>query len=164
MEENDHRKYFITNLHKSVGPGQDRTCDPMFLFGLTRETIYVKNILQHVPSLRVVLKYCHKPRFYRKTCLKWPLSKRPKIGFQDQLSLNVGQKYCRMLQGEHSAILATCIELPHGFKTLVLSIFEWPLMAGFTVLFNPFWSVQTFQLNTLNCGWSYFQIKLSFYL
>ena len=37
---------------------------------------------------------------YSKTCLKWPLSKRPKIGFQDQLSLNAGQKYCRMLQGE----------------------------------------------------------------
>ena len=25
--------------------------------------------------------------------------RRPKIGFQDQLSLNAGQKYCRMLQG-----------------------------------------------------------------
>ena len=32
---------------------------------------------------------------YSKTCLKQPLSKRPKIGFQDQLSLNAGQKYCR---------------------------------------------------------------------
>ena len=41
---------------------------------------------------------------YSKTCLKRPLSERPKIGFQDQLSLNAGQKYCRMLQGEHSAI------------------------------------------------------------
>ena len=46
---------------------------------------------------------------YSKTCVKWPLSKRPKIGFQDQLSLNAGQKYCRMLQVEHSAILSTCI-------------------------------------------------------
>ena len=36
---------------------------------------------------------------YSKTCVKWPLSKRPQIGFQDQLSLNAGQKYCRMLQG-----------------------------------------------------------------
>ena len=42
---------------------------------------------------------------YSKTCVKGPLSKRPQIGFQDQLSLNAGQKYCRMLQGEHSAIL-----------------------------------------------------------
>ena len=29
------------------------------------------------------------------------------IGFQDQLSLNSGQMYCRMLQEEHSAILLT---------------------------------------------------------
>ena len=36
---------------------------------------------------------------YSKTCVKRPLSKRPKIGFKDQLSLNAGQKYCRMLQG-----------------------------------------------------------------
>ena len=36
---------------------------------------------------------------YRKACVKRPLSKRPKIGFQDQLSLNAGKKYYRMLQG-----------------------------------------------------------------
>ena len=35
---------------------------------------------------------------YSKTCLKWPPSKRPKIGFQDRLLLKAGQKYCRMLQ------------------------------------------------------------------
>ena len=34
--------------------------------------------------------------YYSKTCLKQPLSKRPKIDFQDQLSLNAGQKYCRI--------------------------------------------------------------------
>ena len=33
---------------------------------------------------------------YSKTCVKQPLSKIQKIGFQDQLSLNAGQKYCRM--------------------------------------------------------------------
>ena len=33
---------------------------------------------------------------YSKTCVNWPLSKRPKIGFKDQLLLNAGQKYCRM--------------------------------------------------------------------
>ena len=38
---------------------------------------------------------------YSKTYVKRPLSKRPKIGFIDQLSLNSGQKYYRMLQGEH---------------------------------------------------------------
>ena len=31
---------------------------------------------------------------YSTTCLKRPLSKRPEIGFQDQLLLNAGQKYC----------------------------------------------------------------------
>ena len=56
-----------------------------------------------------------------------------KIGFQGQLSLNAGQKYCRMLQGEHSAILLTFIKLPFSFKTFGLSIFKWPLKTGFTV-------------------------------
>ena len=37
-------------------------------------------------------------RSYSKTYVKRPLSKRQKIGFQDRLSLNAGQKYCRMLQ------------------------------------------------------------------
>ena len=60
-------------------------------------------------------------------------SKKTKIGFQDQLSLNVGQKYCRMLQGEHSAILSTFIKLPFVVKAFVLSIFVWPFYTGFTV-------------------------------
>ena len=68
-----------------------------------------------------------------KTCVKQPFSKRPKIGFQDQLSLNAGQKYCRMLQGEQSAILLTFIKLPFVIKVFVLSIFEWPVYTGFTV-------------------------------
>ena len=70
---------------------------------------------------------------YSKTCLKRPLSKGPKMAFQDQLLLNAGQKYCGTLQWEHSAILSVCIKLPRGFKTFVLSIFEWPLKTGFTV-------------------------------
>ena len=57
-----------------------------------------------------------------KTCVKQPLSKRPKIGFQDQLLLNADKKYCRMLQG-HSTILLT-IKLPYVIKIFVLSIFE----------------------------------------
>ena len=75
-----------------------------------------------------LFKYCNS-----RTCVKGPLSKRPKIVFQDQLSLNAGQKYCRMLQGEHSAILLTFIELPFVIKIPVLSIFEWPFYTGFTV-------------------------------
>ena len=35
---------------------------------------------------------------YSKTCHKRPLKKKTRIGFQDRLSLNTGQKYCRMLQ------------------------------------------------------------------
>ena len=60
------------------------------------------------------------------------------MGFQDQLSLNVGQKYCRMLQGEHSALLSTFSELAHGFKTFILSILELPFKTGFTVIFKKF--------------------------
>ena len=70
---------------------------------------------------------------YSKTCVKQPLSKGQKFFFQDHLTLNAGQKYCRMLQGEHSAILSTFIKLPFVFKIFVLSIFEWPFYAGFIV-------------------------------
>ena len=70
---------------------------------------------------------------YSKTCVKQPLSKRLKIGFQDQLLLNACQKYARMLQGEHSAILSIFIKLPFVIKIFVLSFFEWPFKTGFTV-------------------------------
>ena len=73
---------------------------------------------------------------YSKTCVKEPLSKRPQIVFQDQLSLNAGQKYCRMLQGEHAAILLTFIKLPFVIKMFILSIFEWLFYTGLTILFN----------------------------
>ena len=76
---------------------------------------------------------CSKFSHYSKTCVKRPLSKRPKIGFQDQLSLNAVQKYCRILQGEHSAILLTCIKPPFVIKFFALSIFEWQFYTGFTV-------------------------------
>ena len=38
-----------------------------------------------------------------------------------------------MLQEEHSVILSTFIKLPFVIKIFVLSIFEWPFNAGFTV-------------------------------
>ena len=60
----------------------------------------------------------------RKTLIKRLLSKRPKIGFTRQLSLNAGQKYCKLLRGEHSAILSTFIKLPFVIKIFVLSFFE----------------------------------------
>ena len=50
--------------------------------------------------------------------------------FKDQLLLNAGQKYCRMLQGEHSVKFLTFIKLPF-VKIFVLSIFEWPFYCTF---------------------------------
>ena len=45
---------------------------------------------------------------YSKTCV----SKRPKVGYYEQVSLNAGQKYCRMLKWKISAILSIFIKLP----------------------------------------------------
>ena len=74
-----------------------------------------------------------KPNKYSNTCLKRPLKKKTEICFHNGLFPNAGQKYCRMLL-EHSAILLTFIKLPFVLKTFVLSIFEWPLKTGFTVV------------------------------
>ena len=56
----------------------------------------------------------------------------PKIVFQYRLSLNAGQRYCRMLPLEHYAIHATFINLPFSIK-FVLSLFKWPHKTCFTV-------------------------------
>ena len=53
--------------------------------------------------------------------------KRPEIGYDDLLSLNAGQKYCR--------ILSTFIKLPFVIKIFVLSIFEWLFYTAFTILY-----------------------------
>ena len=55
---------------------------------------------------------------YSKTCFKRPLKKRRPI-----IAFNGGQKYCRMLQGEHSAILFTFIKLPFVIKIAVRWLF-----------------------------------------
>ena len=47
---------------------------------------------------------------YSKTCLKRSLKYRQNTDLNDKWKLNEGRKNCRMLQGEHSAILLTCIE------------------------------------------------------
>ena len=75
---------------------------------------------------QITMAFC----IYSKTCVKRPLSKRRKNGFQGQLPLNAGQKYCRMLQVEHSAILSTFIKLT-VIQILFLSIFERPFYSGF---------------------------------
>ena len=64
--------------------------------------------------------YCIMKNYtYSKICVKQQLSKRPKIGFQTQLSLNAVRKYCRMLPLEHSAILLTFIKRPFIIKIFV---------------------------------------------
>ena len=68
-----------------------------------------------------------------KTCLKLSLKKNTQIGFQVDCRLMQVKKYCRMLQGEHSAILLTFIKLPFAIKTFVLYIFKWLFKTGFTV-------------------------------
>ena len=90
-------------------------------------------------------------KIYNKTCLQRPLKKNKKIGFQYQLSLNAGQKYCRMLQGEHSAILLTSIKLSFSITTLVLSIFKWPLKTGFTAISFRFFSTYMSKFEKLMC-------------
>ena len=56
---------------------------------------------------------------------KRPLSKKTKNGFQERLSLNAGQKYCRMLQREHSAI--------HSLRSLFCLFLRGRFYTGFTV-------------------------------
>ena len=58
--------------------------------------------------------------YYSKTCVKQPLSKRPKIGFQDQLSLNAGQKASL---GYHLSLRSLfCLFLSGCFAQVLLDI------------------------------------------
>ena len=54
--------------------------------------------------------------------------KKTKNWFSRPIIANAGQKYCRMLHGEHSAILLTFIKLPFVIKIFILSIFEWQVL------------------------------------
>ena len=57
-----------------------------------------------------------------------------KIGFQDRLSLNAGQTYCRMPQESILQYFRPSFSYHISFKTFVLSFIEWPLKTGFTVI------------------------------
>ena len=59
---------------------------------------------------------------YSKTCVKLPLSKRPQIGFYEQLLLMEVKSIAECSKG-----------LPFVIKIIVLSIFEWVFDTGFTV-------------------------------
>ena len=50
--------------------------------------------------------------------------------FQFQLSLNAGQKYCRMLEGELSVIISNFIKLLFVIKIFVVSIWDCGGSAG----------------------------------
>ena len=93
----------------------------------------INTLSQYLEGTTKLTVSVYKNNQYSKTCLKRTLKTKTNIGFQDQLSLNVGQKYCRMLQWEHSALRSTFIKLPFVNYTFVLSSFEWPLKTGFTV-------------------------------
>ena len=70
---------------------------------------------------------------YSKTCVKQPLSKRPKLVFKTKYCLMQVKSVAEcskgsiliLLQGEHSAMLSTFIKLPIVKKIFGLSIFEW---------------------------------------
>ena len=61
--------------------------------------------------------------------------RRPKLVFYPNYRLMQVKRFveCSIWKMEHSAILSTFIKLSFVKKTFVLSIFEWPLKAGFTV-------------------------------
>ena len=84
--------------------------------------MFLKLMSLTLKSAQMLLSGVHVTRrMCSKTCLKRPLKKKTKIGFKDRLSLNAGQKYCRMLPPkEHSAILSTFIKLPFVIKTFIL--------------------------------------------
>ena len=60
--------------------------------------------------------------------------RRPKIGFQDLLSLNAGQKYCRILQESILQYFRPSLSYHLSLRPLFSLFFEWPLKTGFTVI------------------------------
>ena len=82
----------------------------LLLFHTTNPKLTPCNSL--TPGARIMFIY------YSKTCVKRPLLNIPNIGFQTQLSLNAGQKCCRMLQGDNSAMFSTFIKYHLSLRSL----------------------------------------------
>ena len=111
---------FAGGTHNFVGNLMSR-----LICYIRRVTIF--SCQQRICDLLIIFAYCLDPdldpncstiwKYSWENSLKkvsWQQKRRPKIGFQDWLSLNAGQKFCRMLQGgEHSAILLTFIISSH---------------------------------------------------
>ena len=55
-----------------------------------------------------------------------------RLFFQDGVSLNAGQKDCRMLQESILQYFRPALSLHLSFRTLFFPIFEWPLKTGLT--------------------------------
>ena len=114
------KKHYIFLIFQGVGV--QTPCpplDPRMLLTIKITLFYYSAILWEV--------------IYSKPCVKRLLLKRQIFFIQNRLSLNAGQKYCRMLQRKHSTILSTCIRLPFVTKIFVMSLFEWPFYTGSTV-------------------------------
>ena len=68
--------------------------------------------------------------YYSKTCVKQPLSKRPKIGYRLMQVKSIAEfSKESILQYFRPSLL----KLPFVIKLFVLSIFEWQFYTGFTV-------------------------------
>ena len=70
-------------------------------------------------------------QIYSKTCVKWPLSKRPKLVFR-----TIDEFRSKALQNAPKGAFCDTFDLhclPFVIKIFVLSIFEWPFYTGFTV-------------------------------
>ena len=101
-----------------------------------------------------------------KTFLKRPLKR------EDQLSLNAGQKYCRMLPLEHSAILCSKGSILQYFwpslsyhlllRSLFFVFFEWLLKTCFTVLTTYMYFLFC-GVHILAVGWIFFLLKWDFF-
>ena len=86
----------ITNFFEPIAEPADKT----FLPETKNWHCWFKNIWYNTKSHLL-----SKDFLFSKICLKWPLNE-DQIRFQDQLSLNAGNKYCRMLPTENSAVLS----------------------------------------------------------
>ena len=71
---------------------------------------------------------------YSKTYLKRPLKRRPKNRFSRLIIATYRSEVLQNAPMEHSAVLLTCIKIPNSFQAFALSIIEWPLKTGFTVI------------------------------
>ena len=99
-----------------------------------RESYFSKKIYllykRHVQR-KLVKQYKHLIR-YRKTCVKRPLSRRPQIGFQDQLMLNAGQSIAECSEGSILQYFRPSLSY-HLSLRYFFFIFEWPFYTGITV-------------------------------